>query len=183
MGTGDHHETRFDYMEQSSSIHDLDSYSPRGSQYSGIPINEDVCPFTIRIYPSSTMEDSYLTSQPIVITVVVGLIFIVTSAVFVVYDFCVEKRQRVVMSSAVRSNAIVSSLFPSTFRDRLMKQQEQQEQHPGNNHNSNKHNQSGNSSERNPLTMTSYDATHGDDTQLNGQPLADLFPEAVRTTR
>lgn len=39
--------------------------------------------------------------------------------VFVLYDFYVERRQKLVMNKAERSSAIVSSLFPSTVRDRL----------------------------------------------------------------
>jgi hypothetical protein len=36
-----------------------------------------------------------------------------------VYDTVIEKRQRMVMQSATRSSAIVSSLFPSNVRTRL----------------------------------------------------------------
>lgn len=46
-------------------------------------------------------------------------IFVFTSMVFVVYDYLVERRQRKVYSSAVKNNAIVSSLFPKNgeFKD------------------------------------------------------------------
>ena len=40
--------------------------------------------------------------------------------VFLLYDRYVEHRQKVVLSTAVKSNAIVSSLFPENVRDRLM---------------------------------------------------------------
>ena len=43
------------------------------------------------------------------------------------YDFLVERRQNLVMRSATRSNAIVSSLFPSTVRDQLYQDQEEEE--------------------------------------------------------
>jgi hypothetical protein len=46
-------------------------------------------------------------------------IFLFTSLVFALYDRGVERRQRMVMTSAERSSTIVSSLFPSTVRDRL----------------------------------------------------------------
>jgi hypothetical protein len=52
------------------------------------------------------------------------LIFAFTSAVFLLYDWMVEQRQRKVMASAVHTSAIVSSLFPSTVRDRLFKADE-----------------------------------------------------------
>jgi len=41
--------------------------------------------------------------------------------VFVFYDCLVERRQKKVYSSAVKNNAIVSSLFPKNVRDRLYK--------------------------------------------------------------
>lgn len=44
---------------------------------------------------------------------------IFTSLVFLTYDFVIEKRQRTVMKTATQSSAIVSSLFPGTFRTRL----------------------------------------------------------------
>jgi hypothetical protein len=47
------------------------------------------------------------------------LIFVFTSLVFLLYDRLVERRQKKVMSTAMQSSAIVSSLFPSQVRDRL----------------------------------------------------------------
>jgi hypothetical protein len=65
------------------------------------------------------MQTDYQTNDPIIFTICVVLIFAFTSAVFVVYDRLVEKRQKTVMTSAAHTSAIVSSLFPSTVRDRL----------------------------------------------------------------
>jgi hypothetical protein len=47
-----------------------------------------------------------------------GAHLVFTSLVFLLYDRLVERRQKV-MSTAVQSSAIVSSLFPSQVRDRL----------------------------------------------------------------
>ena len=55
-----------------------------------------------------------------VYTVVVVFVFILTSLTFLMYDVLVERRQTTVMSSAQKSNALVSSLFPAQFRDRLL---------------------------------------------------------------
>jgi hypothetical protein len=65
------------------------------------------------------MEDDYKTHDPILFTICAVLIFAFTSAVFVLYDRLVEKRQKTVMSTALHTSAIVSSLFPSTVRSRL----------------------------------------------------------------
>ena len=79
-----------------------------------------LCYFTYSIYPSHRFQATYFTNKPIIYTVGVALIFVITSAVFIAYDILVERRQNKVMNSAVRSNAIVSSLFPAQVRDRLM---------------------------------------------------------------
>lgn len=44
--------------------------------------------------------------------------------VFIIYDRWVERRQKVVMKTAVQTRAIVSSLFPSNVRDRLYESDE-----------------------------------------------------------
>ena len=41
------------------------------------------------------------------------------AAVFLLYTWTVERRQKLVLGTAERSSAIVSSLFPSEVRDRL----------------------------------------------------------------
>jgi hypothetical protein len=82
-------------------------------------VDDSVCPFTISLYPSDTMKDTYRTNNAIIFTVSALGIFAFTSLVFYIYDLKVERRQEHVMRKAVRSSAIVSSLFPSTVRDRL----------------------------------------------------------------
>ena len=119
LGVGDFHESRFDHMGLFSPLSGLGNFTSRGSSYSGIPVNHNSCPFTIRVYPSSTLEASFVTNSPVIFTVVVVLIFVFTSAIFIVYDWYVERRQAVVMETAVRSDAIVTSLFPQTVKDRL----------------------------------------------------------------
>jgi hypothetical protein len=79
----------------------------------------DTCPFSLSLYPSKAMEDDYKSRDPGVFTIIVVLIFALTSVAFLMYDHLVERRQKKVLSSAIQSSAIVSSLFPSTVRDRL----------------------------------------------------------------
>jgi hypothetical protein len=120
LGRGDHHDLKYDYMEESAWLNDLNSFSSRGSTYSGVPIDRDFCPFYLRVYPSQVMEDEYKTNDPVVITIIAISIFLFTSVIFICYDRMVEYRQRKVMHTAVKSSAIVSSLFPQVVRDRLM---------------------------------------------------------------
>jgi hypothetical protein len=98
---------------------DLDSFSLETETYTGLPVVNDTCPYFLRLYPSQTMQNDYQSNDPIIFTICAVLIFAFTSLVFLVYDRLVEKRQRTVMTTAVHTSAIVSSLFPSTVRDRL----------------------------------------------------------------
>jgi hypothetical protein len=125
LGVGDRHSDAYNDMEKSSWLNDLREYSIRGnhtsnkSPYSGIPILDDVCPFHIRVFPSDTMHEQYATSNPVIFAIGAIFIFALSGVIFIIYDCFVEKRQHIVLTSAVQSNAIVSSLFPSMVRDRL----------------------------------------------------------------
>jgi hypothetical protein len=99
---------------------ELKAFTSAQRSYSGLPLVNDTCPTHLRLYPSQSMEEEYITNSPLLFTVGAVIIFVFTSAVFVLYDWMVEQRQRKVMATAVQTSAIVSSLFPSTVRDRLL---------------------------------------------------------------
>ena len=46
------------------------------------------------------------------------------TASFVVYDWVVQRRNRKLIKTAARSNAVVTSMFPDEFRDRILGQQQ-----------------------------------------------------------
>jgi len=77
------------------------------------------CGYTIKVYPSQAFVDHYENKDPSFWTIFVVGLLVFVSIVFFVYDLYVEKRQFKYLSSAARSNAIVSSLFPEEVRDRL----------------------------------------------------------------
>lgn len=109
-GEGDFHDTQYDSLEQ---VADFNSFTKIDEQI-GNP-----CAFTLHVYPTKRLQESYETSQPVIFTIAVVLIFMFTSLVFVLYDILVQRRQNKVMSSAVKTDAIVASLFPEQFRDQL----------------------------------------------------------------
>jgi hypothetical protein len=137
---------------------DLDSFSMGSRSYSGLKVVNDTCPYFLRLFPSQTMENDYTSNDPILFTICAVLIFAFTSAVFIVYDRLVEKRQKTVMSSAVHTSAIVSSLFPSTVRGRLFEP-------------------AGESSSQNGLPHSEALVTFGD--KMVSRPIADLYPSAT----
>ena len=121
LGVGDRHAAEYDIHETTSRLVDLKSFALRDSAYSGAPIDVDFCPYTLHLFPSDTMKADYVSRDATFFLVAVLLIFLFTSSVFFLYDWYVEKRQYRTKAAALRSSAIVSSLFPSNVRDNLYK--------------------------------------------------------------
>mmetsp|Transcript_2519 Transcript_2519/g.6009 ORF Transcript_2519/g.6009 Transcript_2519/m.6009 type:complete len:729 (+) Transcript_2519:76-2262(+) len=137
LGGGDLHDSSYDYMGVSLTLNEImdatqNQTSREGgngkSQYTGLPLSETFCPRSIHIYPSKTMEGDYVTSNPLIFTIVAAFIFIFTSSVFLLYDCVVSRRQRIVMQRAQASGAIVSSLFPEKVKHQLYEEQKQEQQ-------------------------------------------------------
>lgn len=84
------------------------------------------CPYTIYVYPTSELEEQYQTPTPILYTTLVVFVFTLTTMVFLCYDYYVQKHQRQQAAIAMRSNAIISSMFPSKVRKRIMEEAQAQ---------------------------------------------------------
>eukprot|EP00934_Nitzschia_sp_Nitz4_P005986 Nitzschia sp. Nitz4//scaffold53_size117307//369//2626//NITZ4_003750-RA/size117307-augustus-gene-0.89-mRNA-1//1//CDS//3329554145//5976//frame0 len=121
LGYGDYHNNKFDNLVLESTLQSLPVFRNGDMVYSGVPMMEDEreCQYSFNVYPSNAFEEEYITHQPLIFALVTVAIFLFTSAVFAAYDIIVEKRQDKVLSTAVKSSAIVSSLFPSNVRGRL----------------------------------------------------------------
>ena len=128
LGKGDHHDPGYDDMELSRDLLDLSDVGSGGTFYSGVPVDEDYCPYTLRIFPSKLKEEYYTTNDPLIFSLVVAGIFVFTSLVFVCYDQGVEYRQRQVLSKANQSSEIVASLFPKAVRDRMYQEAKEKKQ-------------------------------------------------------
>jgi Adenylate and Guanylate cyclase catalytic domain len=118
IGVGDHHEHHYDTQGVQKTLHQLGMSAVHHS-YTGAPIDEEYCPITVHIYPSHEMLETFEIHNPYLCSGVVVLIFAFVSIVFIFYDLKVHRRQVLVLDSAIRSAAIVSSLFPAEVRDRL----------------------------------------------------------------
>jgi hypothetical protein len=80
LGRGDLHDSRYNSQRQSSTLFDLKSFSDFGhATYEGVPVSEDVCPYTLSVYPSAEREDDHRTSNPAIFTASALLIFLFTS--------------------------------------------------------------------------------------------------------
>jgi hypothetical protein len=121
LGLGDLHDPLFTNDGISANFTDFIEYNSKGTfeRYSGLPIASSYCMWNVTVFPSEKMEDKYRSNDPIIFTYSVIAIFLITSLCFLGYDKLVADRQQKVLRSAQKSNAIISSLFPSTIRDRL----------------------------------------------------------------
>ena len=159
LGTGDLHDVSMDYLEMSSPFDVLASSVGEVSE---------ICSFHIRVYPSQRFYDASMSNKPTIYTVCVALIFVITSATFVIYDILVQRRQDKVETSAKRSNAIVSSLFPAQVRDRLLEDDGAKKK------------ESKGAILRLDTRFTKREAEEfGNATLLESKPIADLFPGAT----
>jgi hypothetical protein len=120
LGAGDLHDIKYDHMARKRNISELSRSAMAESLYSGIQLDEEFCPFQITVYPSDTMKNHYMSKTPIYFTVITVIIFAVTTLTFIIYDFWVERRQKVVMKTAMTTTRLVSSLFPDVIINRML---------------------------------------------------------------
>jgi hypothetical protein len=66
------------------------------------------CAYTVTFYPVQELKDQLLSLSPVIWTIIITAVFVFTTAVFGMYDYIVQARQRRVLNSAAKSNAIVS---------------------------------------------------------------------------
>jgi len=118
LGEGDLHEHKYDHLE-------IDVEFAPFLKHNFSDVHEH-CEYDLRIFPSSELEEKFRTIKPGLYAGVVVLVFLFTASVFVLYDFLVQKRQDKVMATAKRTNAVVSSLFPSQVRDRILQDAKEQ---------------------------------------------------------
>lgn len=96
-------------------------------------------------------------------------IFIFAAFVFLTYDCFVEQRQRLVMRNALRSGAIVSSMFPKEIQQRIEEEMERQKKlQPS---------KSRYLSRNHRIKSFLKDGDDADDEIDDAKPLADLFPD------
>ena len=123
IGGGDLHDSGYSHLARSATFNGTSQVeASAGVAYR---FNQNECVYSVKVYPTSEMYKFYYTSTPALITVAIVLIFLFTAVMFFVYDRLVERRQSIVMRTALKSSQIVSSLFPRQIRDRLFAEDDQ----------------------------------------------------------
>jgi hypothetical protein len=175
-GEGDLHDRDFNSMRYSGSVG-----STAGTEEALFYVSGD-CLYTLDVYPTSEFEGAYLTSEPVFYSVIVGLVFVFTALVFLVYDWAVQLRQNKVMKTATRTQAIVSSLFPKNVQERIFKDVEEQvkkEEKEGRFDRRFRGNRTKDQLKNFLRDGKGEEAGIQGPTSLKSKPIADLFPEAT----
>ncbi|KAG7355294.1 adenylate and guanylate cyclase catalytic domain containing protein [Nitzschia inconspicua] len=123
LGAGTFHDAKYDHMTQGSLVSDLKFFATQDSTYTGLPLVDTFCPLSVSVHASSKMEAAYTSNTPWIFALVTAFVFLLTVVAFSLYNYVVEKRQQIVLKSAVTTNAIVSSLFPEGIKQQLMETQ------------------------------------------------------------
>lgn len=180
LGYDDLHDPEYDDMMFATKLTDFDRFS---IDYNGAPVDKEFCQWAIQVYATEEMEEEYITQRPIYLMLGVLGIFLFASFIFVTYDFIVEQRQKKVLSTAVNSDQIVTSLFPKEFRDKLMLEKKEQAEREKRKKNGQERNddvfrassvqefmeQSGEFNLTQPMKKP----------DMRGPPLAELYPECT----
>lgn len=142
------------------------------------------CFYMFHVHAAHEMKPLYVNNDAIIFATIIGAVFIFTSLVFIAYDYAVKRNQKKVMQSAMRSGAIVSSLFPKAVRDRMYQEsiiasEKQKDAEKG----------MFRTNEQHPLNRTNLllGSTHVEDCLggeggtfvRNSDPVADLYPDCT----
>lgn len=157
LGEFDAHDSNYDRLEISERLIDLQIDNTE------LPSGTCVPTLNLHLYPTQKLEESFQTSKAALFTTGSVLVFAVTSAFFLIYDYFVRRRQRKVMKRIAKQELIVANVFPTAIRDRLYNQQPDN----GNRHKDND-------------SQNSFDLFGVDNNgRKSGAPIADLFPNTT----
>lgn len=119
LGKGDFHDPLYNDTEVPIPLYDY-LYPNRTARMRGH------CEYQLVVYASAEYQITTESNTPVVFTSIVAATFFLVVVTFVVYDIFVQRRNSKVEDAAARSNMILSSLFPTTVRDRLIAEKEEE---------------------------------------------------------
>jgi hypothetical protein len=116
LGYGDLHDSKYDWLESEeldveSSIEEFAGTETRS--FSAVDLQNDFIHYQLRIYPTDDFCCIYVTDSARDEAIAIGSVFCLAAAIFLMYDYCVMHRQRIVLDRAVRS---LQPSCPRSFR-------------------------------------------------------------------
>jgi len=122
LGLDDFHSAEYEEMYEEIDVAQYmrNNASAETRTFTSVDLSTAFINYKIRVYPTDGFKDVYVTNAAQVEAISIGSTFIVAMIIFIIYDCCVERRQRIVLDRAVKSTALVSTLFPENVRERVI---------------------------------------------------------------
>jgi hypothetical protein len=134
--------------------------------------------YSMSLYASSIYSDEYRTSNPGMVTGILTGMLAFASIVLIILLRSVKSRQDKVMDAAIRTNAIVTSMFPANVRDRILKDAEEQVETAKRKKLYDKFRATSGNELKNYLEEVGF-ADEAANDLFATKPIADLFPETT----
>ena len=169
------HDARYDHMETVIPFFEV-TEGVSEEEMAAVPGH---CLFYLHVYPSREFEEQYESSNPVHATTMLVFAFAFMITAFLMFDCFVVRRNRKLLIAMTRTNAIVSSLFPSNVRDRIFAQaQNESDEKKALNGKSRLKTFLSSGSDEND-EMNDGGANGNDQYMYKTKPIADLFPETT----
>ena len=168
LGDGDWHNSDFSDIGV-----EMDLTTQQQQQYvshPNVPATPGHCQYSLRIYPTSDFRASYESDTPAAFTAVVATVFFFVCMLFYIYDITVANRNDRLLVQAAQSNALVSSLFPNSIRERLMGERASQDD---------AFKQAYGLRDQGSIKAFMKDGMTSQVEVRRGKPIADLFPDTT----
>jgi hypothetical protein len=162
LGYGLLHDRKYDSLSIHAQFAEFASLQGTAAVPSG-----SSCDYKISVFATNEFKSSYQSEKPVLYATAVVCVFLFTAVVFVIYDWLVSRRQNMIMITAQRTNAIVSSMFPKNVQERILEQAENKGQGRGVRTSQNK--------ELSQFLGGDYERIK----KHSEKPIADLFPETT----
>lgn len=165
-----------EYDEHDTTYDDIAQGYPFAEDYNRVDFaayKEEICIYNLTMYPTKQFENAVRSKRPLVIGVTVFMVFILTSFGFMLFDCLVTQRQKKLLKTAKRQNALVNSLFPKNIQKKLIDDvAESETEHSERTKHTKK---------RNLNTFLIDDQSNPNRKQdpLDSKPIADLFPHTT----
>lgn len=134
LGEGPHSDSSYNDMVLHADVNTYvqERASVRTRAYKRARLDQDFSRYTLSVYPSGDTEAEYKSNKPAIYSALVAIAFFLTTAIFMVYDLLIAKRQKIVMDRALQSGLIVASLYPEQVRDRIYEETQLETSKPKN---------------------------------------------------
>jgi hypothetical protein len=164
------HDARYDHMQTVIPFYQVtDEFTEEE-----LTSVEGHCLYYLHVYPSKEFEERYSSSNAVQTTTMLVFAFIFMITAFLMFDTFVVRRNRKLLIAMTRTNAIVSSMFPSNVRDRIFAQAKNESEE--------KKALNGKSRLKTFLSSGTDDNEmddENDEYMYKTKPIADLFPETT----